>query len=291
MRLSVLIYVPSARGPHGRRSAMSLHKESTVRIRVTRISTGSRVRFVALLDRFGASVSASGGIATKGGAPTSTSVRVPGLRRFVRSIGPTTLLPLPGAHCGGEAGRPTEIALDGLHLVIAEQEILHVAERLAVFGPTDVHHERVIAVSNNPFQLEALDEINLRLPASRFESALTDVVVVVCARKCEVVRQQDVDRMPVPFLPCCVITADRLFVFRTQPGLRVRSGNSRKDGRRSHCADPCLEYGPARHCPRSHDSFLPFSGSDTPWRGRSHHTTNEPGADRHGVAACPVGPH
>src|SRR6516165_11431953 len=246
MRLLVSIYVVSARGRHGRRHAMSRRSECSARPRVSRISTGSLVRFVALLVRFtakvthqsptrlcrdaraasgrGANASVSGGIATKGGA--RTSVRVPGLRRFVRPIGPTTPLPLPGAHCGGKAGRATEIALDGLHLLIANTEILHIAERLTVFSSIQVHHKRVIAVSDHPFQIKSLYKINLRFPTSRFESALTDVVVVVCARKCEVVRQQGVDRMPVPLLPCGIVIADRFFFFRAQPCLRVRTGNS-----------------------------------------------------------------
>ena len=72
-------------------------------------------------------------------------------------------------------------------------------------------------------QVKPLDKINLRLPASRFESALTDVVVIVCARECEVVRQQDVDRAPVLFLPCRILFADSLFAFRAQSGLGVRT--------------------------------------------------------------------
>ena len=56
-------------------------------------------------------------------------------------------LPLPGAHCRWKAGLRTEVALDRLHLVIFKPEILYVAERLAVFGPTDVHHKRLVAVA------------------------------------------------------------------------------------------------------------------------------------------------
>jgi hypothetical protein len=52
MRLSVLIYVPSAREQDGRRPAMSLTKEYRARLRVSRMPTGSFVRFVALLVRF-----------------------------------------------------------------------------------------------------------------------------------------------------------------------------------------------------------------------------------------------
>ena len=52
MRLSALIYVPSAREQNGRRPAMSLLKEYRARLRASRISTGLLVRFVALLVRF-----------------------------------------------------------------------------------------------------------------------------------------------------------------------------------------------------------------------------------------------
>ena len=72
----------------------------------------------------------------------------------------TTLL-LPGADCGWKAGLRAEVALDGLHLVIFKPEILHVAERLAVFGPTDVHHKRLVAVAKYPLQVKPLDEIDL----------------------------------------------------------------------------------------------------------------------------------
>ena len=52
MRLSVLIYVPSARRQLGRRSARSRNNESSARPPVLRILAGSLVRFVALLVRF-----------------------------------------------------------------------------------------------------------------------------------------------------------------------------------------------------------------------------------------------
>jgi len=78
---------------------------------------------------------------------------------------------------------PSEIALDGLHLFVLEAEIIHVAERFAVLGPAKILHKRFVVVSDHPLQFKPFDEINLGLPAARFESALTDVVVVVRARK------------------------------------------------------------------------------------------------------------
>ena len=130
---------------------------------------------------------------------------------------------LPGANRGWKAGLPTEVALDGLHFGIVKPEILHVAQHLAVLGPTNVHHERLVAVSNHMLQLKPFDEINLCFPAARFENAFIDVVVVVCAGKSEVVRQQDVDRMPVLFLPRRIVLADSRLVVRTQSRLRVRT--------------------------------------------------------------------
>ena len=103
MRLSVLMYVVPASGRHGRRSAISREKECSARSRVSPISTGLLVRFVALLVRFtgkvaqstgfrqdargagGSSANASGRLAMEEGARTSG--RVPGSRRSVRPIG------------------------------------------------------------------------------------------------------------------------------------------------------------------------------------------------------------
>src|ERR1700731_4006316 len=86
-------------------------------------------------------------------------------------------LPLPGAHRRWKAGLRTEVALDGLHLVILKPQILDVAETFAVLGPANVQHERLVAASKHPLQVKPLDEIDLCLPAFRFEGALTDVVV------------------------------------------------------------------------------------------------------------------
>jgi hypothetical protein len=74
---------------------------------------------------------------------------------------PNTVLPLPGAHCRWKAGLRTEVALDGLQFVISKPDILHVAERLAVLGPTNVHHERLVAAAKNPLQIKPLDKFNL----------------------------------------------------------------------------------------------------------------------------------
>jgi hypothetical protein len=56
------------------------------------------------------------------------------------------------------------------------------------------------------------NEINLCVPALRFEGAFADVVVVVRARKGEVVGEQSVKRLQVFLFPCQVPLADDLFV-------------------------------------------------------------------------------
>jgi hypothetical protein len=124
----------------------------------------------------------------------------------------------------------TEVTLDGLHLFTSEPQILHVPERLTVRGVTDVQHKRLVAGSNHPLQVKPFNKSILCVPASCLESALTDVVVD-WACKCEVVRQQDVDRAPVLSLPRPIVFPDSRFVFPTQFCLCVRIGNLR-NGRR-----------------------------------------------------------
>ncbi len=56
------------------------------------------------------------------------------------------------------------------------------------------------------------NEINLGVPASRFESALADVVVAGRAGKGEVIGEQAIERVPVFLFPGCVPLADDLLV-------------------------------------------------------------------------------
>src|SRR5580700_3659793 len=81
------------------------------------------------------------------------------------------------AYCRWKAGLLTKEALDRCDLAIPQPQILHVAQRLAVGGMTDVHHHCLVAASKYPLQLKAPDEILLRLPALGLKSALVDVVV------------------------------------------------------------------------------------------------------------------
>ena len=73
----------------------------------------------------------------------------------------TTPLPWPAAHCRCEAGLSTEVALDRFHLSRSQPKIFDIPERLGVLGATNVHHKRLVAVSNHPLQFKPLDEINL----------------------------------------------------------------------------------------------------------------------------------
>src|SRR5450755_2295752 len=56
------------------------------------------------------------------------------------------------------------------------------------------------------------NEINLCFPASRFESALDDVVIAGRARKGEVIGEQPIHWAPVFLLPSCVPLPGNLFV-------------------------------------------------------------------------------
>src|ERR1700722_7484200 len=124
------------------------------------------------------------------------------------------VLTLPRAYRGWKAGLRSKVALNSLQLVISKANIFDVAECFAILGPTNVHYKRLVAASKYPQQVKALNKINLCLPALRFEGALADVVVTGRARKREVVRQQDVDRLPVFLLPCRIPFADRFVVLR-----------------------------------------------------------------------------
>ena len=109
---------------------------------------------------------------------------------------------LPTAYCRRKAGLRTEITLDGLHLFVCDPEIFHVPERLTILGQAKILDKRVVAVSDHPLQFKPFDKIDLGLPASRFENALTDVVVTGRARKGEIVGKQGIDGAPVLLLPC-----------------------------------------------------------------------------------------
>jgi hypothetical protein len=77
--------------------------------------------------------------------------------------------------------------LNGFQLPVLDAEILHVPERFTVRGVAKILHKSILRASRDSLQVEMSNEINLRIPALRFESALADVVVAGRARKREVV--------------------------------------------------------------------------------------------------------
>src|SRR5271154_786202 len=111
---------------------------------------------------------------------------------------------LPGAHCRRKAGLRAEITLNGLQLSVLDSEILHVPERFTVLGVAKILHKSIVRASGDSLQVKMSNEIDLCFPASRFESALADMVVAGRACKGEVIGEQAIDRAPVSLLPGCV---------------------------------------------------------------------------------------
>jgi hypothetical protein len=70
-----------------------------------------------------------------------------------------------------------EITLNGLQLSVLDSEILHVPERFTVLGVAKILHKSILRASGDSLQVKMSNEIDLCFPASRFESALADVVV------------------------------------------------------------------------------------------------------------------
>jgi len=70
-----------------------------------------------------------------------------------------------------------EITLNGLQLSVLDSEILHVPERFTILGVAKILHKSILRASGDSLQVKMSNEIDLCFPASRFESALADVVV------------------------------------------------------------------------------------------------------------------
>jgi hypothetical protein len=88
-----------------------------------------------------------------------------------------------------------EITLNGLQLSVLDPEIINVPERFTVLGVAKILHKSIRCARVDPLQVKVSNEINLCVPALRFESALADVVVAGRAGKREVVGEQDVERV------------------------------------------------------------------------------------------------
>src|SRR6202167_1103423 len=119
---------------------------------------------------------------------------------------------LPSAHCRREAGLRPEITLNGLQLSVLDSEILHVPERFTVPGVAKILHKSILRASGDSLQLKMSNEIDLRFPASRFESAFADVVVAGRACKGEVIGEQATNGAPIRLLPGCIPLPDHLLV-------------------------------------------------------------------------------
>src|SRR6202050_2830257 len=119
---------------------------------------------------------------------------------------------LPSAHCGRKAGLRAEITLNGLQLSVLDAEILHVPERFTVLGVTKILHKSILRASGDSLEVKVSNEINLCVPALRFESALAEVVVASRARKGEVVGEQHIERVQILLFPRRVPLTDDLLV-------------------------------------------------------------------------------
>jgi hypothetical protein len=80
-----------------------------------------------------------------------------------------------------------EITLNRLQLSVLDSEILHVPERFTVLGVAKILHKSILRASGDSRQVKMSNEIDLCFPASRFESALADVVVAGRARRVKLV--------------------------------------------------------------------------------------------------------
>jgi hypothetical protein len=73
-------------------------------------------------------------------------------------------------------------------------------------------YKSVFRAGGDSLQIKMSNEIDLRFPASRFESALADVVVPGRACKGEIIGEQAIYWPPVFLLPGCVPLSDYLLV-------------------------------------------------------------------------------
>src|SRR5258707_14389448 len=105
-----------------------------------------------------------------------------------------------------------EITLNRFQLSVLDAEILHVPERFTVLGVAKILHKSILRARGDSLEVKVSNEINLRVPTLRFESALADVVVAGRARKGEVVGEQHIERAQILLFPRRVPLADDLLV-------------------------------------------------------------------------------
>src|SRR5271155_4187378 len=102
-------------------------------------------------------------------------------------------------------------------------------------------HKRLVATSVHPLQIKSIDKVNLCIPALRFESALTDVVVAGRAREGKVVGHQGLKLTLVLFPPCLIPPRENFFVCRALLGPCARPCRSQEPRRSSQCASSRFE--------------------------------------------------
>jgi hypothetical protein len=105
-----------------------------------------------------------------------------------------------------------EITLNGFQLSVLDAEILHIPERFTVLGVAEIFHKSILRASADSLQVKVSNEINLCVPALRFEGALADVVVARRAGKGEVVGEEHIERAQILLFPRRVPLTDDLLV-------------------------------------------------------------------------------
>jgi hypothetical protein len=128
-------------------------------------------------------------------------------------VGQAMCSTLRTAHCGRKAGLRSEITLNRFQLSVLDAEILHVPERFTVLGVTKILYECIVRASGDSLQVKLPNEINLCIPALRFEFTFADMVVASRARKCEVVGEQQIERVQVLVSPRRVPLTDDFLVY------------------------------------------------------------------------------
>src|SRR4029077_11320476 len=83
-------------------------------------------------------------------------------------------------------------------------------QRFTVLGVAKIFHKSVVRPGSDPLQVEIFDEIDLCVPALRFESALADVVVAGRARKGEVIGEHVIECGEILVFPHRVPLTDEL---------------------------------------------------------------------------------
>jgi hypothetical protein len=161
----------------------------------------------------------------------------------------------PLAYCGWKTGLCAEITLNGFQLPVLDSKILYVPERLTIRRVAKVLHKSVIRASADPLQVKIFNEIDLCIPALRFESSLADVVVAGGARKGEVVGEQSIECTQVLIFPRRVPIPNEFLVRGVLPSRWAGTYSSRQARRTNQRTGSRCEQIPAGHSDPCHCSF------------------------------------